>query len=225
MSDVLKNANQIHQYLHTQGWRGSYNKIRADIDRGLLTPRRGGGFTTHSAESYARAHLTRTVDTNPAQDTPLFKAPDEEMQGVAERRALAHAKKLEVQELREKIKLQKDMGQLVETATVEAELAARAKAFRLGLESFALDASERVAAIFGGEEETARKLLAALDLDATLVPVVIDFSLSCTPRFRELWAEMIQDFLDPYASETWWTEEMQNAWELREKTEQEASHD
>ncbi|UIJ39216.1 hypothetical protein LWC08_06490 [Desulfobaculum bizertense] len=211
---VFRNAHQIHLYLREQGWTGSYNKIRADMNRGLLRPRRGRGFTSSIVESYARQFLTRAVDMDPAQDAPVSGTAEEQgVSGVTERRALAHARKLEVQQQREQMKLQKELGELVETSVIEEELAVRAKAFRLGLESFGLDASEQVAAVFGGEEESARRLLDALNLGEDMIPVVIDFALSCTGRFRQLWERQTESLLDPYATGTWWTDAMREAWE------------
>ncbi|NJB66455.1 hypothetical protein GGQ74_000095 [Desulfobaculum xiamenense] len=215
MSDILENVHQVHQHLAEQGWQCSYNKVAADIRRGVLTPRRGGGFSMRAVETYAVAHLVRRVDADPTQDRPLACDEDgeTEAQGVATRRGLAHALKLETQQKREALRLQQDLGLLVETATVEGELAARAKAFRLGLEAFGQDAAERVAAVYGGDEDSARALCETLGLGPEMVPVAVDFAHSRTPQLRRLWASMVEDFLDPYATGAWWTEPMREAWE------------
>lgn len=217
MSEILKNPYQVHQYLRGEGWQCSYNKVKADIERSLLRPRRGGGFSAGTVDAYATAHLVRQVDVAPGQDRPVGGGQAEaDASGVASRRTMAHAQKLEIQQKREALKLQQELGQLVETATVEGELAARAKAFRLGLEAFGHDASERVAAVFGGEDEGARELCEALGLGEDMVPVVVDFIHSRTPRFRRLWGGLVEDFLDPYATGAWWTDAMRDAWERRE---------
>lgn len=214
MSAIFENPYQVHQYLKGEGWKGSYNKVKSDIERGLLRPRRGGGFTRRTVDAYATTHLVRRVDDDPAKDAAFGAAPaDGDASGAAARRTLAHAQKLEIQQKREALKLKQDMGMLVETATIEGELAARARGFRLGLESFGHDAAERVAAVFGGEEESARALCDCLGLSRDMIPVVVDFAHSRAPRFRKLWAAQVEDFLDAYATGAWWTDEMGEAWE------------
>ncbi|VFQ44403.1 hypothetical protein [Desulfoluna butyratoxydans] len=213
MSEVLKNINQVHRYLTEQGCRVSYGKVKTDlIDKRAVPRRRGGGWSVQSVTQYAAAFLEKTIDEAPEADRPT----EEPQGGAATAKAQADADLKNIQAARARFNLEKELGRHVETATVETELGERAKAFKLGLEKWGLDNGEMVASLFGGEETSARDLLAALGTPDTpeAIQAIIDFSLSRQPRWVRLWRKSIEDFLDAYATGTWWTEEMQAAWEL-----------
>lgn len=219
MSDktVLENVRQVHLFLARQGFKVSYNKVKADVDKGALKPRRGGGYEERTVLAYARAHISRRdIDLSPTMDIPA--TPDA---GAAERRTSADAELKEIGAMRARAKLAQEMGRFTETATIEEELAARAKAFRLGLEKFGHDSAERIAAIFGADGKVAAELVRRLGISEELavqaIAIVVDHSLSRCSIFTQQWQAEIEKFLDPYATGEWWTDEMRKAWELYEE--------
>jgi len=216
---VFGNVNKAREFLLEQGFQVSYGKLKADLVARQLAPKRsGGGWTAWALKQYAAAHLTRGVDPSPEADKPVGGEAGEENPGAVTRRTEAHADKLQVQAERERIKLDRERGELVETATVRAELGKRAKAFRLGLEKFGVDMAEDVAALFGASDAAARDLAASLGLGDEALPVIADFMLGRVPRLRSLWAGMVETMLDPYATGHWWTEAMREAWETYEQS-------
>ncbi|MEG6505878.1 hypothetical protein [Nitratidesulfovibrio sp. 1201_IL3209] len=214
-ADILHSTNQVKDFLVAQGFRVSYGKVRDDIARGALKPRRGGGYTRAAALAYAKANIARrTVDPAPVADAPRG-APVEG--GAAERRTSADAELKEIGAMRARFNFAREMGRYTETVTVEAELAARARAFRLGLEKFGSDAATQTAAIFGADGKHAAELARRLGLpdgtDGDAVRIIVDFALSRAPAFTRRWQRQVEGFLDAYATETWWTDEMRDAWD------------
>lgn len=217
---ILYNTKQVRDFLVAEGFKVSHGKVGADIERGALKPRRGGGFTRAAALAYAKANISRRkVDPSPVADAPRG-APAEG--GAAERRTSADAELKEIGAMRARFNFAREMGRYTETATVEDELSARAKAFRLGLEKFGIDAAESVAAIFGADGKVAAELARRLGLEgeeesARAVAVIVDFALSRCPVFTGKWMAQVERLLDPYSTGAWWTEEMRAAWEQYEQ--------
>ena len=147
-------------------------------------------------------------------DRPIL--PEESEGGAADRKLNSQAELLEIQAKQAKLKYERERGMLTETATVEAELGERAKAFRLGLERFGLEQAEAVAGIFGGHLREAKELARRIGLEGEAqdraAAVIVDFALSRASAFPRFWAERIDAFLDPYSTGAWWTEDMENAW-------------
>lgn len=214
-NDILLNTKQVQDFLVSEGFKVSFGKVDADIKRGALKPRRGGGFTHRAVRAYAKANIARrVVDPSPVADAPRG-APAEG--GAAERRTSADAELKEIGAMRARFNFARDMGRYTETVTVEAELAARARAFRLGLEKFGSDAATQTAAIFGADGKHAAELARRLGLpdgtDGDAVRIIVDFALSRAPAFTRRWQRQVEGFLDAYATETWWTDEMRDAWD------------
>ncbi len=219
--NILHNVQQVSLFLKSQGFKVSYGKIRDDIKRGALKPRRGGGFTEGTALAYATNYISRReVDTSKEADAPLGPRGQASETGSAERRTSADADLKEIAAMRARQAFAKEMGRYTETEVVEDELAARAKAFRLGLEKFGIDAAEKVASVFGGEGKAAAELAKRLGLEGeaqeAATAMIVDFALSRCSNFTRLWLVEVEALLDPYASDNWWTEEMRAAWERYE---------
>jgi len=216
MSDVLANIRQVHVYLQEQGYKVSYGKIKADVDRGALKPRRGGGFVPGTVLAYAKSNVARRdIDASPDADRPHGASADG--YGAAERRTSADAELKEIGAMRARMAFAREMGRYTETATINDELAARAKAFRLGLEKFGIDAAEQVASTFGADGKVAAELVRRLGIEGDeaqdkAVAVIVDFALSRCPIFTRRWQAQIERLLDPYSTEAWWTDEMREAW-------------
>lgn len=212
---ILENARQVHLFLKEQGFRVSDNKVRADIERGALKPRQGGGFTRKAALAYAKVNISRrTVDPSPVADAPRG-APMEG--GAAERRTSADAELKEIGAMRARFNFARDMGRYTETVTVEAELAARARAFRLGLEKFGQDEAVNIAQMFGADGKTAAELARRLGLSddpaGDAVRIIVDFAMDRAPMFSRLWMRSVDRFLDPFSTDAWWTDEMRQAFD------------
>lgn len=221
---VFKNLNQAHQFLTGEaGFRVSYNTLKkhlVDETPPRARKRRGGGWTAGVLQAYAAAHLVKQVDEAAGADTPVKPGKavaagngDADEPGAAEARTRAHADKLAVQTERERMKLDLEKGRLVETSTVERELADRAKAFRLGLVGYAPKLSEDLAAHFGGDRAVALELCRVLGVDEALAPRIMDFAQGKAQEFGRGWPAKVEAFLDPYSTDAWWTPAMREAWE------------
>ncbi|MEZ6854975.1 hypothetical protein [Halodesulfovibrio aestuarii] len=208
---IFDNPHQIHQYLTQEcGYKCSGGKVRKAIDDRKIRTRRGGGFSQAEVDQYAKGNLEKKIiAASPKDDSPVG---GDEL--APEAKTKAEAKLKLVQAERAQFLLDKERGKYIPTAVMEAELGQRAKAFKLGLEKFAPDNAVKIAEIFGGAEDTARELCNRLGADPEAgIPLVIDFTHSRIEHFTRMWRKQVLQFLDSYATGTWWTEEMQQAWE------------
>ena len=238
MSDgrvLLDKPVRVVEFLQEQGFgiakQTVYNQCKAG---GLFAPiktgKHKGKFDAKQvlrAAAYEYADKRKVVD-----DGQGSEVKGQTGQGGAQALKLDNADKVaadarlkQLQADRAEINLAKLRGELVETASMEEELGKRAKAFRLGLERFGVEDFEAVAALFGGEAEAARELLAGLGVSEDKVPVVVDFMLGRGEHFRRMWFRHVERLLDSYATGTWFTEEMREAWESWEATRAEASNE
>jgi len=211
---VLPNLYQVVKYLTETGYQVSYTKVKADEERRALISRRGGGFARRTVDKYAREFLKRRIDASPDADEPVI-APVQDM-GAIERKTNSQAELAEITAMRARKAFAEEMGRLVKTSIIEAELGARAKAFRLGLERFAYEKAETVAEVFGGKRQ-ADALAARLGIEGEdaqrAAGIIVDFVLSRAGVFTRMFMDSIDGFLDAYGSGRWWTEDMEAAWD------------
>ncbi len=215
---VLENANQISQFLEEQGFPCAYNTIASHIRKGTLVPRRGGGYAPGTVLSWAKKYVQRrAIDVSPDADAPQSQP---ESGGIADQTARI---KLQIQEqdLRDKqFASAKERGRYVAIETWDAELGERARVFRIGLEKFGTDMALPVAADFGGEMAPAMELAASLGLSGEeqkqAAQTVMDFIVGRSSLFVRRWMDRVDLFLDPYASDGFWTDEMRAAFALYE---------
>jgi hypothetical protein len=207
---VFANARQIYLYLKDQGYQVAQQTVYNHIEKGLLQPKRGGGFSQRTVDSYALSHLTK-VSPDIEDDCNFAPSPDfEDLQGAGERKQKNHADYLEYQAKLKQLQYKRESGQVIPKDMVEREMAARAQAFRFGLESFGHDVAPDLAGIFGGEQAVAEKMLRELDISLDLAPAVAKWIQGRIPQVLAIWEDKIEEFLEPYASETeaWWTDDM-----------------
>jgi len=216
---IFQNPHQVHQYLTAEcGYQCSGGKIRKAIADRKIRTRRGGGFSQAEVDQYAVNTLEKQIATR----TPKDDAPIGGDDLAPEAKTKAEAKLKTVQAERAQFLLDKERGKYIPTAVMESELGQRAKAFKLGLEKFAPDNGVKIAEIFGGSEATARELCNRLGVDPEEgIPLVIDFTHSRIEHFNRIWRKEILLFLDTYATGTWWTDEMQQAWDKMLEAEEE----
>lgn len=215
---IFENPHQVHQYLTNEcGYQCSGGKVRKAIAARKIRSRRGGGFSQAEVDQYGHSNLEKKITVTSPQDSIPVGGD-----GLApEAKTKAEAKLKQVQAERAQFLLDKERGKFIPTTVIEAELGQRAKAFKLGLEKFAPDNAVKVAEIFGGSESAARELCTRLNADPEEgIPLVIDFSHSRIEHFTRMWRKQVLQFLDSYATGTWWTEEMQQAWEKMLETEE-----
>lgn len=230
---ILRNVNQIVVHLRDD-YRVTQYRVAKAIERHELIPRRGGGWTPASVEQWARRCLTRKVTSGDGDDAPALTSERQcdllTPQSVSEAKAAEQTALLAVQRKKSEMEYARMRGRLMETATVHEELAARAQAFRRGLERFGLEQAEEVAGDFGATARAAADLAQRLGFEgeaAERAAVTIqNFVLSRAQLFSVRWSARIEDFLDPYATGAWWTPAMREAWERYEhgrETEEAAS--
>lgn len=216
---ILENITQVRDYLNSRGYRVTHYRVNKAVDRNELKTRKGGGWTTASAEKWARSFATPPPDYSPDADTP--SGDSDEDYGVSEAKARMQIKNLEEDHRRKSFENDKEIGRYTLTSTIKGELGARARAFRLGLERFGTEQGEHVAALFGGSSRAAQELARRLGFEgegAAKAQVLIqDFCLERSTRFATLFLKKTEHFLDPYATGHWWTDEMRDAWEKYEE--------
>lgn len=216
--EIFKNIRQIQLYL-AERYRVTYYRVQKACERRELVERRGGGWSVRTVEQWARAFLTPLVDNSPDADAPSLPADEQEMPlgGVAEEKLRQQSRLLDLQAQKQEMELRKAQGLYTKTEIIEDELAARARAFRLGLERFGHESGQDVAAVYGATPKLARKLAERLgfstedDLQRAQV-LIQDFLLSRAPQYAIFFAEAVERLLDSYATGRWWTDEMREAW-------------
>lgn len=215
---IFKNATQIRNYVNGLGYKTNHYRVTKAIDENELVRRKGGGWSQRVVDSWARCMFEPQVDESPALDAPVI--PDAGG-SIAEQKGLATTQKILLDIKAKEFEFEKERGRYTLTETVTAELGARARAFRLGLERFGHEQAEAVAGDFGGSAKGARELARRLgfeDEEADRAQMLIqDFALSRTPLFVARWMDRVELFLDAYATDQWWTSEMREAWEKFEE--------
>lgn len=220
---LLDKAARVYELLQENGFtiakQTVYNQCKAG---GVFAPiRTGKNKGLFDAAQVLRAAMAayadkRGEDTQVSTSTTRAPSPPLVLDNADKIAAEARLKQLQADKA--EISLARQRGELTPTAVMDEELGKRARAFRLGLERFGAEEFEQVAALFGGEAEAARALLAVLGLPEDRVPLVVDFMLGRREPWRKLWSTSVERFLDAYATGTWWTEEMREVWEAWEKT-------
>lgn len=221
---IFTNLKQIQDHL-SERYRVTYYRIQKACERRELVERRGGGWTVRTVEQWARAFLTPLVDTSPDADAPSLSAEEQgtgPLGSVAEEKLRQQSRLLDLQAQKQEMELRKAQGLYTRTEIIEDELAARARAFRLGLERFGHERGQDVAAVFGATPKLARQLAERLGFteeeDRQRAQVLIqDFLLSRAPQFGIFFAGVVEELLDSYATGRWWTEDMQAAWQKLEE--------
>ncbi|MBC16542.1 MAG: hypothetical protein CL942_05765 [Desulfovibrio sp.] len=214
---IFENLNQVYRYLQDEsGFQVSYNTVKNAYQKKprRLSGRRGGGFSQTAVDSYAQKYLMPKIDPSASADAP----PVAEVTGdlaADDKRESARLKRIRAE--KEEFQFARERGKYMETSVFEAELGKRAKAFKLGLDDFPQKHGERVAATFGADKDLAAELLRELDCPTDKIPIVIDFILSRVPDYRRFWLTVVEDFLAPYATGHFFTEEMAKKWEKYEE--------
>jgi len=217
---VFANVFQAYKHLTGEaGFQASYNTVKkhlVDENPPRAPRRRGGGWTAGALATYAAAHLPRKVDPSQDADRPVkpkkAAGTSGDQPGAAEMKTLETVQRIRVQRKKDELDLAERQGLLVETATMERELAERAKAFRLALLGYVPRLVEDLAAHFGAGRSAALELCRRLGSGEDKAPLVQDWAQELAKEFGRAWAGKVEDFLDPFSSDAWWTESMRQAW-------------
>lgn len=219
---IFENVNQVVTFLADElGLSVAYNTVNAHANTSprKLTHRRGhrGTFTLAAVLDYVWKFHADKLDRGVREQWFADKRVRvETASSSADDRASADARLKAVQAERAELKLQAERGLVTPTADVERELGARARAFRIGLESFGQDNAARISELFGADAAVARELCAVLGVEEDRAQVVMDFMLDRAESFGRWWMPRVEQFLDAYATGTWFTEQMRERWEAME---------
>lgn len=215
---IFTNLKQIQDHL-SERYRVTYYRIQKACERRELVERRGG-WTVRTVEQWARAFLVPLVDTSPDADAPSLSA---EEQGTGpwgawpRKNCASRAVCWRSRPGSRRWSCRRRRGSTRKRRIIEDELAARARAFRLGLERFGHESGQDVAAVYGATPKLARKLAERLgfstedDLQRAQV-LIQDFLLSRAPQYAIFFSGAVERLLDSYATGRWWTDEMREAW-------------
>lgn len=157
---VFENRKQAVDYLRGAGWQVSYNTVSKAVGKGLLTPRKGGGFTQFALDQYGAACLKRRLETAPAADPPEDKDP-----GLGEKKMQAEISLKEIARQREELKLARDQGNLVPRELYEKDLAARLALFSNAMEAWFARVAGEIAALLGADLGAAERIIALVGGD------------------------------------------------------------
>lgn len=218
--DPLTTRNQVAAHLRGLGYTMSTETVYAHVRRGALRPLAAGGWSKRAVESYAASVWgDKRVAVDPLPERLEPREPTEPSAAVE--RTMADAELKRVAAERARFAFDRERGRFVETRALEAELGARAKAFRLGLEKFALDNAGDMLALVGGDADSARELCAELGIETVeggeaKLQSAIAWVQSRTDAVRRFWLGRVEELLDAYATGRFWTEDMRQAWDKLE---------
>jgi len=143
MTDKLKNIPAVIAWLDEQGWKISQSAAYKHKKEGKLRPGADGWFSVPVVEKYARQWLQRKDGLPPSGEE------------LADEKARAELEKLRAQARHWETKTRKELGELVERADWDRELAARARVFKNDMENFIrVEASELIRLVDGDPDKT-----------------------------------------------------------------------
>lgn len=222
-SNILANPLAILNYLKAQGYKVSRGTVYSRVNEGLLKPTApGGGWLVRAVENYAKANWTKDGDA--AKPTKAVQGNLDDAT-VAEERQRAEIELKRVTADRQRLKLAAERGQTVPREIVERDLALRAQAFRYGLENFIHDALGEITAMFGGESRTALEIVRLVGGKEELAGEIVRRVQQREPELVAMWMDQVERFLEPYASGSWWDDELARIMEVAPKTEDDGGMD
>lgn len=196
----FKNLLDVHKYLIAEGYSISQSTVYTD--KGML-PKRKGKISLRTVRAYIEAKKLEKHSASPGQEAEAGASL-----GPTARRLDADAALKEKRGRLLDIELAKSERALFPAEIAERELAARAQAFRLGLEGWASKIGEAVAAIFGADPELAGKMVMLAGGDPAKASDLVAHQLSRVPAFVALFVDELAKALDDYATGAWLTPDM-----------------
>lgn len=178
---VFENPKQAVDYLKAAGWQVSYNTLRKAVAKGLVKPRKGGGFSQWVLDQYGAACLKRRLDQGQAADAPEDKDPGLGEQKMAEEIALK-----QIVRQRETLKLARDRGALIPRELYEKDLAARLALFSNSLEAWFSRVAGEVAALLGADLEAAARIIGLVGGDPARALDLVGHVQACEPEILAL---------------------------------------
>lgn len=135
-------------YLRAAGYRVSKSLFNVHFKKGLIARNGAGLFEASALLGYAAVHLT-----------PTARIGDAQAQAAAVDRLSADADWRAVKAERERLKLQKEAGQVMPVSEHEDQLVARAVFFRAEIEAFIHRAGPRIIDVVRGEPDRLHDLI------------------------------------------------------------------
>ncbi len=205
---TFKNIPEVHRFLVAQGYKVGLSTMY--LDKAKLK-RRNGVFTLAVVERYAKDKALEKLSGS-GQDATGADQPA----APEARRADADAALKEKRGRILDVQYAREVGALFPAEIAEREFAARAQAFRLGLEGWASKVGDDVAGLFGADPARAAELVALVGGDKAKAEAVVAWALARVPAFVALFVDELAKALGDYASGLWLTREMSDhmrAWE------------
>ena len=199
----LPNLIEAMHWLQNLGYKIKKTKIYDDKKKGKIYVWPDGRVYKADAELYARNYLVKekSPDLEEIENKTLEELQQEKLRTEAERNRIRAE--------RERFLLDKERGQYIHVDQVEYELSWRARIFRYSLENFIHEHAPRIAAMFGGEDKAAAKLIEAAGGQQDNIPRVVAWAESRIPDLIDLYLLQVEEFLGVFATDSWFTEDMQ----------------
>lgn len=212
----FKNHSAVHRYLTDSGYKISISAIYAD--KTMLPAGKDGLIPITLVNKYIKAKNLSNKTPSAREQVAAAKRLESKAEGENESN-----RKTRLQNEMLELKIAKERAALFPADAVGFELAKRGQVFRYALEAWAEKSADKIAGIFGADENIAAKILSDLGLDTSLAPKLAVKILEQQSGFIEIFHSNLNNFLNPYSSDSWHTEEMSNLmkeWEEMQKEEE-----
>ncbi|MDL2226559.1 hypothetical protein LJB86_02750 [Deltaproteobacteria bacterium OttesenSCG-928-M10] len=138
---IYRTQLEAVEYLQAQGYKISKSKLSLDLRKKRLPTTPEGGFEASALLGYARTHCT-----------PLARAEDQNESSANLERIKADAANKQAMAERNRLKLERERGNLMPRDEHELDLAARAAFFRREVETLGQRLGPRLIHLVGGDE-------------------------------------------------------------------------
>lgn len=145
---VFRTQMEGVKYLNGQGYKIGRDKFSRHVIDGFIPKLPNGGFEASALLGYAAAHCE-----------PLASAVNREADNAALERMKADTANKQAMAERNRLKLERERGNLISRDDHETELAARAAFFRREIETFGPRLAPRIIALVGGRDESQEDFL------------------------------------------------------------------
>ncbi len=192
---VFESLNQVCGHLQAEGWQVCYNTLRKAVKDGRLKPRKDGRYTQWAADQYAAGVLKRRLPEGGAE--PEESAPPAPSLGEEKTREDIELRK--VARERERLKLDKERGNLIPRELYEKDLAARLALFSNSLDAWFSRVAGEVAALLGADLGAAERIIALVGGDPGKALELVGHVQACEAEVLDLLLSRKHEWLRAFA--------------------------
>lgn len=199
-----------------QGYKVSKSKVYND-KAGLL-PNKDGEITLATVNNYIRSIGIKLKASSAQEKQTSVELMKTKLEAEDEGR-----RKTQLQNIKLEMEIKEKAKDLFPASAVEFEMAKRCQLFRYSLEAFGEKSADKIAGIFGADEQVAARMLEKIGVDKSKAPGLAAVIHAEQPAFINYFHSSISSFLDVFSTDTWLTEELEELmvkWLERQEEEQ-----